>query len=148
MKGYTFDRLVIPAPYPLTNYLHVRRLHQRIFAPRMLAWHATNRIYQRAGFPRLSGRFRYFRDSQKEEYFVVRGFRPHSVHHTLDEKTSRSANLPKEEAQARAETFLRHGKGKLRIGDLVDAQTDKKTARTDHSLVRSENPPKMQHQSC
>ncbi len=96
---------------------------------------ATNRVY-RDQVPSAFWTIRYFRDSQKEEYFVV--LKPdgslHSVHHTIDEKTP-GANLAKEEAQARAEAFLRDAKGvNLADWNLVDAQTDKKPARTDHSF--------------
>jgi len=102
---------------------------------RAIGMAATNRIY-REQVPSAFWTIRYFRDSQKEEYFVV--LKPdgslHSVHHTIDEKTA-GANLPKEEAQARAETFLRDSKGvNLADWNLVDTQTDKKTARTDHSF--------------
>src|SRR5208282_3126980 len=70
------------------------------------------------------------------EYLVV--LRPdgslHSVHHTLDEKAS-GANLSKEDALARAENYLRDWK-KMELSGwhLVDARTDKKPARTDHTF--------------
>ena len=71
---------------------------------------AANRIY-RDQVPSAFWTVRYFRDSQNEEYMVV--LRPdgslHSLHHTLDEKAP-GANLPKEEAQARAEAYLREQK--------------------------------------
>ena len=58
----------------------------------------------------------------------------HSVHHTLDEKAP-GANLSKEEAQARAEVFLRDRKSvNLADWNLVETHTDKKPARTDHSF--------------
>jgi membrane protease YdiL (CAAX protease family) len=96
---------------------------------------AANRIY-RDQVPSALWTIRYFRDSQNEEYMVV--LKPdgslHSVHHTLDEKAP-GANLPKEEAQARAEVFLRDRKSvNLAEWNLVDARTDKKPARTDHSF--------------
>jgi membrane protease YdiL (CAAX protease family) len=96
---------------------------------------AANRIY-RDQVPSAFWTIRYFRDSQKEEYFVV--LKPdgslHSVHHTLDEKAP-GANLSKEEAQARAEVFLRDQKG-VNFADwnLVETHTDKKPARTDHTF--------------
>ncbi len=102
---------------------------------RAIGMAATNRVY-REQVPSAFWTIRYFRDSQKEEYFVV--LKPdgslHSVHHTIDEKTA-GANLPKEEAQARAEAFLRDDKGvNLADWNLVDTHTDKKPARTDHSF--------------
>ena len=94
---------------------------------------AANRIY-RDQVPSAFWTIRYFRDSQNEEYMVV--LKPdgslHSVHHTLDEKAP-GANLSKEEAQARAEVFLRDRKGvNLADWNLVETHTDKKPARTDH----------------
>ena len=96
---------------------------------------ATNRVY-REQVPSAFWTVRYFRDSQKEEYFVV--MKPdgslHSIHHTLDEKAP-GANLTKEDAQGRAETFLRDEKH-LNLADwnLVESNTDKKVARTDHTF--------------
>jgi membrane protease YdiL (CAAX protease family) len=96
---------------------------------------AVNRIY-REQVPSAFWTVRYFRDSQKEEYFVV--MKPdgslHSVHHTLDEKAP-GANLAKEEALARAEVYLRDQKG-INPADwnLVETHTDKKIARTDHTF--------------
>jgi membrane protease YdiL (CAAX protease family) len=94
---------------------------------------AANRIF-RDQVPSALWTVRYFRDSQTEEFMVV--LKPdgslHSVHHTLDEKTP-GANLSKEEAQARAEVFLRDRKGvDLQDWNLVETHSDKKPARTDH----------------
>ncbi len=94
---------------------------------------AANRIY-RDQVPSAFWVIRYFRNSQNEEYSVV--LKPdgslHSVHHTVDEKAT-GANLSKEEAQARAEVFLRDQKGaNLAEWNLVDTHTDKKPSRTDH----------------
>jgi len=94
---------------------------------------AANRIY-RDEVPSAFWTVRYFRDSQNEEYMVV--LKPdgalHAVHHTLDEKAA-GANLSKEEAQARAEVFLRDQKGvNLQDWNLVETHSDKKPARTDH----------------
>jgi len=56
----------------------------------------------------------------------------HSVHHTLDEKAP-GTNLSKEEAQARAEVFLRDRKDvNLQDWNLVETHSDKKPTRTDH----------------
>jgi len=95
----------------------------------------ANRIY-RDQVPSAFWTVRYFRDSQKEEFFIV--MKPdgslHSVHHTLDEKAV-GANLTKEEAQSRAEVFLRDKKGmNLSDWNLVETHTDKKIARTDHTF--------------
>ena len=94
---------------------------------------AANRVY-RDQVPSAFWTVRYFRDSQNEEYMVV--LRPdgslHSLHHTLDEKTP-GANLSKEEARARAEAYLRdQKKADLSGWNLVETNTDKKPARTDH----------------
>ncbi len=102
---------------------------------------AANRIY-RDQVPSAFWTVRYFRDSQKEEFFVV--LKPdgslHSVHHTIDEKAP-GANLSKEEAQARAEVFLRDRKNvNLSDWDLVETHTDKKPARTDHSFEWEQKP--------
>jgi hypothetical protein len=93
----------------------------------------ANRIY-RNEVPSAFWTIRYFRDSQNEEYMVV--LRPdgslHSVHHTLDEKAP-GANLSKDQALARAEAFLRdEQKLDISLWNLVNAQTEKQPARTDH----------------
>jgi hypothetical protein len=96
---------------------------------------ASNHVF-RDQVPSAFWTVRYFRNSQKEEFFVV--LKPdgslHSVHHTLDEKVA-GANLTKEEAQAHAEVFLRDEKGmNLADWNLVETHTDKKVARTDHTF--------------
>ena len=101
---------------------------------------AANRVY-REQVPSAFWTVRYFRDSQNEEYTVV--LKPdgslHSVHHTLEEK-AQGANLSKEEAQARAERFLRDRKGvNLVDWNLVESHTDKKPARTDHFFEWEQN---------
>ena len=118
---YTFDPLV-------NEYLR-----------RAIGVEGVNRVY-RDRVPAAFWTARYFRDSQKEEYFIV--LRPdgtlHSVHHTLAEAAP-GANLTKEEAQARAETFLRDSKGiDLSGWRLVEAQSKKLPSRTDHSFVWEE----------
>jgi hypothetical protein len=114
---YTFDSYT-------NEYLH-----------RTIGTAAANRIY-REQVPSAFWAVRYFRDSQNEEYMVV--LHPdgalHSVHHTLDEKAA-GANLAKEDALARAENYLRARKNMDLSGwTLVDARTDKKPARTDHTF--------------
>lgn len=115
---YTFDPLV-------NEYLR-----------RTIGLDAVNRIY-RDEVPAAFWTARYFRDSQKEEYLVV--LRPdgtlHSVHHTLPEAAPGS-NLTKEEAEARAQMFLRDSKNiDLSQWKLVDAESNKQPSRTDHSFV-------------
>jgi len=94
---------------------------------------AANRVY-RDQVPSAFWTVRYFRDSQNEEYMVI--LKPdgslHSVHHTVDEKAP-GANLSKDDAQSRAEAFLRDRKTvSLSEWNLVETHTDKKPARTDH----------------
>ena len=97
---------------------------------------AANRVY-RDQVPSAFWTVRYFRDSQNEEYLAV--LQPngslHSLHHTLDEKAP-GANLTKEEALARAEAYLRDQK-KLDLSpwNLVETNTDKRPARTDHTFT-------------
>jgi hypothetical protein len=111
-------------------------------------------LRQRAGIARLNDiyakqvpgalwRVRYFRDSQPEEYAVV--LKPdgslHSIRHTLAESAPGSS-LTKAEAQARAEKFLREEK-KIDVNQwlLVEATSDKRPHRTDHSLTWQQNVP-------
>ncbi len=115
---YTFD--------PLANeYLR-----------RSLGIEGANRIY-RDDVPAAFWTVRFFRDSQKEEYLVV--LLPngalHAVHRTLAEAAP-GANLSKEDALARAETFLRDTK-KLDLAEwkLVQSESNKLPARTDHTFV-------------
>ena len=118
---YTFDPLV-------NEYLR-----------RTIGLAAADRLY-RDEVPAAFWTARYFRDSQKEEYLIV--LRPdgtlHSVHHVLPEAAS-GANLTKEEAQARAEAFLRNSKT-IDLGrwKLVEAQSSKLPSRTDHSFTWEE----------
>jgi membrane protease YdiL (CAAX protease family) len=118
---YTFDPLV-------NEYLR-----------RSIGIEAVNRIY-RDEVPAAFWTARYFRDSQKEEYFIV--LRPdgtlHSVHHTLAEAAP-GPNLTKEEAEARAATFLRDSK-KIDLSQwkLVEAESTKLPSRTDHNFVWEE----------
>ena len=95
----------------------------------------TNQIYKER-VPLAYWAVRYFRDSQKEEYLVV--LLPdgelHSVHHTLVEDAP-GANLTKEDAQARAETYLREQKHlDLSQWRVVEAQSTKEKNRTDHDF--------------
>jgi membrane protease YdiL (CAAX protease family) len=103
---------------------------------------AANKVYQTQA-PQAYWVVRYFRDSEREEYLVV--LLPdgalHSVHHTLAEETP-GANLTKEEAQRRAEDYLRRAKMlDLSRWTLVDAHSDKLPARTDHVFTWEQKAP-------
>ena len=99
----------------------------------------ANRLY-REKVPSAFWRTRYFRDSEKEEYEVI--LLPdgalHSVHHELEEKAPGAA-LSKDEAQARAEAYLRDEK-KLDLANwkLVEATSKKHPARIDHTFTWEE----------
>jgi membrane protease YdiL (CAAX protease family) len=97
-------------------------------------------IYARQ-VPGALWRVRYFRDSQPEEYAVI--LRPdgslHAIRHTLAEAAP-GASLSKEDAVVRAEKFLRDEKKiDLRQWALVEAQSDKRPHRIDHTLTWQEN---------
>jgi hypothetical protein len=99
----------------------------------------VNQIYQEK-VPFAFWSVRYFRDSEKEEYRVVLRLDGtlHSVHHELEEKAP-GASLPKEEAQARAEVYLRDEK-KLDLSKwkLAESKSEKRPARTDHTFIWEE----------
>jgi len=102
----------------------------------------VNAIYAER-VPAALWRVRYFRDSQAEEFAVV--LRPdgalHSVRHTLAEEAP-GASLPKEEAVARAEKFLRDEKKlDLKNWALVESNSDKRPHRIDHTLTWQQNEP-------
>jgi membrane protease YdiL (CAAX protease family) len=115
---------------------------------------ANEFLRQRGGIARLNEiyatqvpgalwRVRYFRDSQPEEYSII--LKPdgslHSIHHTFAEAAP-SSSLTKEEAQARAEQFLREEKKiDLNRWSLVEANSEKRPHRTDHSLTWQQNVP-------
>ena len=95
-----------------------------------------NEIYSQQ-VPGALWRVRFFRDSQPEEYAIV--LKPdgslHAVRHTLAEDAP-GASLSKDDAVARAEKFLREEK-KIDLSHwaVVEAQSDKKPHRTDHTLT-------------
>jgi len=96
----------------------------------------TNRIH-REKVPGVLWRVRYFRDSEKEEYSVI--LRPdgtlHALCHTLAEDAP-GASLGKEEAQARAEVYLRNEKHlDLSQWKLVEGKSDKRPKRVDHTIT-------------
>ena len=103
---------------------------------RRLSVAQINQIYQEK-VPGALWAVRYFRDSQPEEFAVV--LRPdgtlHSFHHILAE-AAKGANLSKEDAQAIAEKFLREQKQiDLSGWKLMEANSDKRPNRTDHTLT-------------
>jgi len=96
----------------------------------------VNEIYARQ-VPGALWRVRYFRDGQPEEFAAI--LKPdgslHSVRHTLAEEAP-GASLTKDDAVARAEKFLREEKKiDLRQWAMVEANSDKRPHRTDHTLT-------------
>ena len=96
---------------------------------------ALNEIYANR-VPGALWRVRYFQDSVPEEFAVV--LRPdgtlHSFRHELAEAAP-GASLSKEEAIARAETFLREEKHvDLSAWSLVDSDSFKRPHRLDYTL--------------
>ena len=120
------------AANPITN----EYLRRRLSIPQI------NQIYQQR-IPGALWLVRYFRDSQPEEFAVV--LKPdgslHSFHHKLAE-AAKGANLSKEEAQAIAENYL-HEQKQIDLLDwkLVEANSEKRPKRTDHTLVWQQNVP-------
>ena len=101
-----------------------------------------NKIYS-TRIPGALWRVRYFRDSQPEEFGVT--LKPdgslHGFWHILAE-AAKGANLPKEEAQAIAEKFLTEEKNiDLNGWKLVEANSDKRPNRTDHTLIWQQDAP-------
>ena len=110
------------------------------FLRRRMPVSEINNIYAKR-VPGALWRVRYFRDSQPEEYAVT--LKPdgslHGFWHTLAE-AAKGANLPKEEAVAIAEKFLREKKQiDLSGWKLVEANSDKRPNRTDHTLIWQQN---------
>lgn len=102
----------------------------------------TNRIYSEI-VPGVLWRVRYFRDADPEEYAVI--LRPdgslHAVRHTLAEAAP-GASLSKEEAVARAESFLREQKHfHLSQWRLVESTSEKRPHRIDHTLTWEQSAP-------
>jgi membrane protease YdiL (CAAX protease family) len=131
-KSFHRVTVLVNATDPVTNEL----LRQRVGIARL------NNIYAKQ-VPGALWRVRYFRDSQPEEYAVI--LKPdgslHSIRHTLAEAAP-GPSLAKEEAQTRAEKFLREEK-KIDLSQwtLVEANSDKRPHRTDHSLTWQQNVP-------
>ncbi len=106
------------------------------FLRRKVGIDGANRIYENM-VPQAFWRVRYFRDAEPEEYVVLLRTNGalHSVWHTLDERAPGS-NLTKGEALALAEAWLRDNKRvDFTQWNLVDANSDKKPNRTDHTLT-------------
>jgi membrane protease YdiL (CAAX protease family) len=86
---------------------------------------------------------RYFRDSQPEEFSIK--LKPDGSLLAFNHKLAEDApgvSLTKEEAQAKAEKYLREVK-KLDLGQwsLVEANSDKRNHRTDHELAWQQRTP-------
>src|SRR6266852_1594373 len=113
-----------------TNPLANEYLRRRLSIPQI------NNIYAER-VPGALWRVRYFRDLQPEEFAIVLkpDGSPHAFRHTLAE-AAKGANLSKEEAQSIAEKFLREKKQiDLAAWKLVEANSDKRPNRTDHTLT-------------
>ncbi len=113
-----------------TNPMANEYLRRRLSIPQI------NNIYAER-VPGALWRVRYFRDSQPEEFAIV--LKPdgslHAFRHTLAE-AAKGANLSKEEAQSIAEKFQREKKQiDLAAWKLVEANSDKRPNRTDHTLT-------------
>jgi membrane protease YdiL (CAAX protease family) len=109
---------------------------------RRLSVAQINAIYAER-LPGALWRVRYFRDSQPEEFAIV--LKPdgslHAFRHTLAE-AAKGANLSKEDAQSIAEKFLREKKQiDLSAWKLVEANSDKRPNRTDHTLTWQQTAP-------
>ncbi len=106
---------------------------------RKLGAEKTDLIYREKA-PGALWRVRYFRDSRVERYavFLEPDGTMESIHHALDEGAP-GASLSKEEAQARAEDFLRKEK-KIEISQwkVVDSNSEKRPKRVDHTFVWEE----------
>jgi membrane protease YdiL (CAAX protease family) len=101
-----------------------------------------NEIYA-SQVPGALWRVRYFRDSEKEEYAAI--LKPdgslHSLWHVLPEATP-GAQLTKEAAQAVGEKYLAEQKHlDLAQWKLVDAGSDKRPHRVDHTFVWEQQQP-------
>ena len=131
-KSYLKAAQVVDATSPETNEF----LHRRMSVSEI------NNIYDKR-VPGALWRIRYFRDSQPEEYAVT--LKPdgslHGFWH-IQAEAAKGANLPKEEALAIAERFLREKKQIDLAGwRLVEPKSDKRPHRTDHTFTWQQNAP-------
>jgi membrane protease YdiL (CAAX protease family) len=119
-----------------TNNIVNEYLRRRMTIPQI------NAIYEKQ-VPGALWLVRYYRDSQPEEFAVVLrpDGTPHSFRHKLAE-AAKGENLSKEEAQAIAEKFLTEQKNIDLAGwKLVEANSEKRPHRTDHTLTWQQNTP-------
>jgi hypothetical protein len=137
------QRGIAPGSYiHTTTFVNVTDPVANEFLRQRIGLARVNEIYA-TQVPGALWRARYFRDSQPEEYAVI--LKPdgslHSVRHTLAEAAP-GASLTKDEAVARAEKFLREEK-KIDLSQwtLVEANSDKRPKRTDHTLTWQQNAP-------
>jgi membrane protease YdiL (CAAX protease family) len=112
------------------------------FLRRRMPVSEINELYAKQ-IPGALWRVRYFRDAQAEEYAVT--VKPdgtvHGFWHTLAEAT-KGGNLSKDEAVGAAEKYLREAKRIDLAGwKLVEANSDKRPHRTDHTLTWQRNAP-------
>jgi hypothetical protein len=112
------------------------------FLRRRIGIPALNEIYAKQ-VPGALWSIRYFKSGQPEEFLVV--LKPdgsfYSLHHTLAEAAP-GASLNKDDAVAVAEKFLQDDKKiDLNNWSLVEAKSEKKPHRTDHTLTWQENAP-------
>lgn len=106
---------------------------------RKLGVEETDRIY-REKVPGALWRVRYFRDQEVERYavFLLTDGTTESLHHALNENTPGAA-LSKDEAQNRAEEYLRKEKQiDLSQWKLVEANSEKRPKRVDHAFTWQE----------
>jgi hypothetical protein len=131
-NSYYHATLFVDTTDPVTNEF----LRQRGGIARL------NDIYAKQ-VPGALWRVRYFRDSQPEEYAVIlrTDGSLHSVRHTLSEDAA-GASLSKEDAQSRARKFLQEEKNiDLKDWSLVEANSEKRPNRIDHTLTWQQNAP-------
>jgi len=125
-----------------TTFIEVTDSLANEFLRRQVGVTGVNKILEEK-VPPAFWRVRFFRDSEKEEYRVI--LTPdgslHTLNHLLEEEAP-GANLTKEEAQARAAEFLSAVK-KLDLAKwrVVEATSDKRRERTDHTFVWEEIEP-------
>jgi hypothetical protein len=128
--------------YHATVFVDISDPHVNEYLRQRTGIAGVNAIYADR-VPTALWRVRYFKDGQPEEFAVI--LRPggslHSVRHTVAEDAP-GASLAKEEAVARAEKFLREEK-KIDLGawTLVEANSDKRPHRIDHTLTWQQNEP-------
>lgn len=109
---------------------------------RRMAITDINQIYKQR-VPGALWRVRYFRDSDPEEFAVVvkADGAIHAYRHTLPE-AAKGASLTKEDATTLAETYLRSIKEiDLNQWRLVEANSDKRPNRIDHTFTWQQNEP-------